>query len=62
MKNSVIFALENQSLSQNPNSIMSTEQNAKINHSGLAQLKYRKLDVEIPESEIIIGGVESVND
>lgn len=34
----------------------------RVEHSGIAKLKYRELDVQVPESEIIIGGVDSFKD
>ncbi|MCR5644841.1 MAG: hypothetical protein K6F96_00410 [Bacteroidales bacterium] len=33
-----------------------------IQHSGIAKVLWRKLEIQVPNSEIIIGGVESIND
>ena len=33
-----------------------------IQHSGIAKVLWRKLEIQVPRSEIIIGGVESLND
>ena len=37
---------------------MSSKQENNVERSGVAQVKSRQLDIEVPESEIIIGGVE----
>ena len=36
--------------------------NYSIEHTGVAQVKSRQLDCEVPKSEIIIGGVDLFND
>jgi len=33
-----------------------------IEHSGIVKLHWQKLDVQVPESKIIIGGVELFKD
>ena len=33
-----------------------------IHHSGIAKVLWRKLEIQVPKSEVIIGGVESIND
>jgi len=53
MKNSIISSQENQQKKQ-------TENN--IERSGVAQVKSRRINTEVPKSEIIIGGVELYGD
>lgn len=33
-----------------------------IQHSGIAKVLWRNLEIQVPKSEIIIGGVESIKD
>ena len=44
------------------NSIYQTFENQSVEHTGVAQVKSRKLFREIPRSEVIIGGVDLLND
>lgn len=62
MKNSIIFATENQLFKQTRSQSMSSKQENNVERSGVAQVKSRQLDIEVPESEIIIGGVELLGD
>lgn len=36
--------------------------NTSIEHSGIVKVIWRKLEIAVPKSEIIIGGVESIKD
>ncbi|MCR4849208.1 MAG: hypothetical protein K5920_10230 [Bacteroidales bacterium] len=58
MKKSIIFGPENQSLRQIKKRNMTLKQENSVERSGVAQVKSRQLDIEVPESEIIIGGVD----
>lgn len=62
MKNSIIFVAENQSLRQFKKRNMTFKQENSVERSGVAQVKSRQLDIEVPESEIIIGGVDLYKD
>lgn len=62
MNNSIIFAPENQSLRQIKKRNMTLKQENSVERSGVAQVKSRQLDIEVPESEIIIGGVDLYKD
>ena len=62
MKNSINFAIENHSFKQTKNLSMSTKQENSVERSGVAQVKSRQLDIVVPESEIIIGGVDLYKD
>lgn len=62
MKNSITIALENQSFKQTKNLSMSKKQENCVERSGVAQVKSRQLDIVVPESEIIIGGVDLYKD
>ena len=41
---------------------MSSQQENNVERTGVAQVKSRQLDTEVPKSEIIIGGVELYKD
>lgn len=41
---------------------MASKKDNSIERSGVAQVKSRQLDIEVPESQIIIGGVELYKD
>lgn len=62
MKKSIIFGPENQSLRQIKKRNMTLKQENSVERSGVAQVKSRQLDIEVPESEIIIGGVDLYKD
>lgn len=62
MKNSITLAFENQTFKQTRNRSMSSKKENSIERTGVAQVKSRHLDIEVPESEIIIGGVELYKD
>ena len=53
--------LKNQSLRQIKKRNMTLKQENSVERSGVAQVKSRQLDIEVPESEIIIGGVDLIN-
>lgn len=62
MKNSITFAAEKLSLRKIKKRNMASKKDNSIERSGVAQVKSRQLDIEVPESQIIIGGVELYKD
>lgn len=62
MKNSITFATEKLSLRKIKKRNMASKKDNSIERSGVAQVKNRQLDIEVPESQIIIGGVELYKD
>ena len=62
MKNSIIFATAKRTFKQTRNCSMSSKKENNVERTGVAQVKSRQLDIEVPESEIIIGGVELYKD
>lgn len=62
MKNSITFAAEKPSLRKIKKRNMASKKDNSIERSGVAQVKSRQLDIEVPESQIIIGGVELYKD
>ena len=49
---------------ENPNLLPSgaVVENMSVRRSGIAKVLWRKLDIQVPKSEIIIGGVEKYTD
>ena len=41
---------------------LKNQETSHVEHSGIAKVKYRKLEVQVPDSEVIIGGVDSHKD
>lgn len=62
MKKTSIFAFEKQSIRQLEKRSMAGKKEYSIERTGVAQVKSRQLDCEVPKSEIIIGGVDLFND
>ena len=62
MKYAIIFAAEKQPLRQIKKRNMTFKQENNVERSGVAQVKSRQLDIEVPESEIILGGVDLYKD
>jgi hypothetical protein len=62
MKNSIIFATAKRTFKQTRSRSMSSKKENNVERTGVAQVKSRQLDIEVPESEIIIGGVELYKD
>ena len=62
MKNSIIFATAKGTFKQTRSRNMSSKKENNVERTGVAQVKSRQLDIEVPESEIIIGGVELYKD
>ena len=54
MTNMTTFAIEKQPLK--------LENKRSIEHSGIVKLLWQELDVQVPESKIILGGVEFFKD
>lgn len=49
---------------ENPNLIPSgaVVEDMSVRRSGIAKVLWRKLDIQVPKSEVIIGGVEKYTD
>lgn len=62
MKFAVTFTAEKQLLRQIIKRNMTFKQENNVERSGVAQVKSRQLDIEVPESEIIIGGIDLYKD
>lgn len=62
MKYAITFAAEKQPLRQLKKRNMTFKQENNVERSGVAQVKSRQLDIEVPESEIILGGVDLYKD
>ena len=56
MKNSITFAAEIPLLRTIKKRNMAFKRDNSIERSGVIQVKSRQLDIEVPESQIIIGG------
>lgn len=62
MINSISFATATHTFKQQRSRSMSSQQENNVERTGVAQVKSRQLDTEVPKSEIIIGGVELYKD
>lgn len=62
MKNSITFAAETPLLRTIKKRNMAFKRDNSIERSGVVQVKSRQLDIEVPESQIIIGGVDLYKD
>jgi hypothetical protein len=62
MKNSITFAAEIPLLRTIKKRNMAFKRDNSIERSGVVQVKSRQLDIEVPESQIIIGGVDLYKD
>lgn len=62
MKLSNIFAFEKQLIRQTERHGMAAKKEYSVERTGVAQVKSRQLDCEVPKSEIIIGGVDLLKD
>ena len=62
MKNSITFAAEIPLLRTIKKRNMAFKRDNSIERSGVIQVKSRQLDIEVPESQIIIGGVDLYKD
>ena len=57
-----IFSTAKPTNSQERSRNMCSKKGNSIERSGVAQVRSRQLDIEVPKSEIIIGGVELYKD